>query len=35
MGLEALEDGDATAVAAAYRRIRRRDQLLDDLSISS
>jgi len=35
MGLEALEDGDATVVAAAYRRIRRRDQRLSDLSISS
>jgi len=35
MGLEALEDGDATAVAAAYRRIRGRSQRLDDLSISS
>jgi len=35
MGLEALGDGDATGVAAAYRRINRRDQRLDDLSISS
>jgi hypothetical protein len=35
MGLESLDDGDATGIAAAYRRIRRRDQLLRDLSRSS
>lgn len=35
MGLESLEDGDGTGVAAAYRRIRRRDQLLREVSRSS
>jgi hypothetical protein len=35
LGLEAVVEGDAATMAAAYRRIRRRDEILRDISRAS